>query len=91
MPEYTAYNCEKKTKLPFFISTGTSHNNPKGRLIPFNGIITTATNCDTAPIAWSKRCIQSSENYQRFATRQQFNEGLKNILNSNKDDDEYIF
>ena len=38
VPEYTAYNCEKKTKLPFFISTGTSHNNPKGRLIPFNGI-----------------------------------------------------
>lgn len=39
VPPYKSLNGKWKNKLPFYISSGTSKNNVKNRIVPFNGII----------------------------------------------------
>ena len=71
VPEYTAYNGVINNKLPFYISTGTSGNNRKLMIVPFNGMI-------TFPQATDRKYNIEGE-YDGFASLKKFNNRLKHM------------
>ena len=77
VPEYIAYNGEIKNKLPFYISTGTSRNNPSRRIVPFNGEV-------TFPRAQDIRNYNLRKDHESYATLEEFNEELRNMHKQRK-------
>ncbi len=77
VPGYTAYNGKIKNKLPFYISTGTSKNNPSMRIVPFNGEV-------TFPRAQDIKNYNLRQDHDLYATLEELNNGLRHMHNQMK-------